>query len=292
MNIGVILARFQSPYLHEGYLNIISSVSEKHSKTVIVLGVSPVLGSRINPLDFSVREKMIKNQYPDMVVLPLDDQPSDTVWSRNLDDLLNTKFPNSEITLYKTDERFTNTYLGIHKIITLPGTQPQENPQFNETMMSTEEFRSGIIYAYSRTYLKVYPTVDVAVFRNNKTELLLGKKEVENKWRLPGGFTDPADDSYESAARRELQEECGEIRTNEMTYEGSFRIIDWRYGNEPDKIITSLFSTDFIDGTINASDDIAELKWFSLTSLPDMMKKNETSEEHRPLLKALLKKYT
>ena len=53
--IGVIIARFQSPYLHEGHKALLESVKINHSKTIIVLGVSPVLGSRKNPLDYHTR---------------------------------------------------------------------------------------------------------------------------------------------------------------------------------------------------------------------------------------------
>jgi len=67
--LGVIIARFQSPYLHEGHKTLIESVKKSHNKTVIVLGVSPVLGSRKNPLDFHTREKMIKKEIAIKVIL-------------------------------------------------------------------------------------------------------------------------------------------------------------------------------------------------------------------------------
>src|SRR6187399_233502 len=91
--IGVIIARFQSPYLHEGHRSILESVKTNHTKSIIVLGVSPVRGSRKNPLDFHTREKMIKKEYPDVIVLPLSDHPLDMRWSANLDTLLSDSFP-------------------------------------------------------------------------------------------------------------------------------------------------------------------------------------------------------
>ena len=48
---GVIIARFQTPALHEGHLSLIRQVKQKHNRLIIVLGVSPVKGSRKNPLD-------------------------------------------------------------------------------------------------------------------------------------------------------------------------------------------------------------------------------------------------
>ena len=94
-----------------------------------------------------------------------------------------------------------------------------------------------------------------------------------------------------AAALRELQEECGKIQVSAMQYEGSFRVDDWRYKNEEDKIITTLFSTTYQSGEPHGADDIAEVKWFSLEQLAEMMRKNETTETHDPLFTCLLNKY-
>lgn len=293
--IGVIIARFQSPYLHEGHRILIDSVIKHHNKIVIVLGVSPVLGSRKNPLDFHTREKMIKQQYPDVVVLPLPDHPLDTKWSQNLDSLLSNSFPGSGFKLYGSRNSFIPYYSGKLETLELPesGTHSATliREKISDRVLNSEEFRTGIIYAYSNTYLKVYPTADIAVFRNNKTELLLGRKDTDNKWRLLGGFTDPTDNSFEEAAARELKEECGPIVTTEMTYEKSLRVNDWRYRNESDKIITILFSTDYVAGEVQGSDDIAEVQWYSLSSIAALMQQEQTAAEHTPQLQWLLNKY-
>ncbi|MCA6378472.1 MAG: NUDIX domain-containing protein [Cytophagales bacterium] len=293
--IGVIIARFQSPYLHEGHKALVDSVQKNHNKTVIVLGVSPVLGSRKNPLDFHTREKMIKKEYPEVVVLPLSDHPLDTKWSQNLDNLLSNSFPGSSFKLFGSRDSFIKYYSGHCEVVELPESGPNNatliRERISDKVLDSEEFRTGVIYAYSNTYLKVYPTVDIAVFRNNKIEMLLGKKEIDNKWRLLGGFSDPTDESFEAAARRELTEECGAIEITEMKYEKSFRVNDWRYQSEADKIITSLFSTDFISGNPAGSDDIAEVKWFKLDEIQSMMDQQFTAEEHIPQLSLLMKKY-
>jgi bifunctional NMN adenylyltransferase/nudix hydrolase len=293
--IGVIIARFQSPYLHEGHKSLIDSVKKDHNKTVIVLGVSPVLGSRKNPLDFHTREKMIKREYPEVVVLPLPDHPLDSQWSQNLDGLLSNSFPGSKFKLFGSRDSFIKYYSGNFEIVELPSSGTHNatliREKISDKVLDSEEFRTGVIYAYSNTYLKVYPTVDIAVFKNQKTEILLGKKNIDNKWRLLGGFSDPTDNSYEEAARRELTEECGPIVTTEMKYEKSFRVDDWRYKSEADKIITALFSTDFINGDPAGSDDIAEVKWVKLADVTGMMQKKLTAEEHIPQLTELISKY-
>ena len=293
--IGIIIARFQSPYLHEGHKALMESVKKNHNKIVIVLGVSPVLSSRKNPLDFHTREKMIKKTFPEVVVLPIRDHPLDSKWSANLDALLSDSFPGSKFILYGSRNSFIPHYLGKNKVVDLPETGDYNatiiRNEISDTVLDSQEFRTGVIYACSNTYLKVYPTVDIAVFRNDKSEILLGQKTIDGKWRLLGGFSDPTDDSYEDAARRELTEECGPINITEMKYEKSFRVDDWRYRSEADKIITSLFSTDFISGEPAGSDDIAEVRWFKLDDVDKMIRDQSTAQEHYPQLSLLMSKY-
>lgn len=281
--------------MHDGHKAIIEKVRQKHSKTVIVLGISPALGSRRNPLDFPTREKMIKKTYPELVVLPLSDHPLDARWSANLDRLLADTFPASQFKLYGGRDSFIKYYSGNNEVYELTESSEHNSTEIRQKngdkVIDSEDFRNGIIYAYSNTYLKVYPTVDIAVFRNNKTEILLGKKNIDHKWRLMGGFADPTDESYEATALRELKEECGDIQTTEMRYEGSFNVNDWRYKREADKIITCLFTTEFISGEPEGSDDIAEVSWFPLEKLPEMMKDSRTAEEHFPQFQSLLNKY-
>jgi len=292
--IGVIIARFQSPYLHDGHKALIESVRSTHNKIVIVLGISPILGSRRNPLDFPTREKMIKKEFPDLVVLPLSDHPLDSKWSQNLDELLRSTFVGSKFILYGSRDSFIGYYSGQYNTQELPESGDYNSTvirqQISDKVMDSESFRVGVIYAYSNTYLKVYPTVDIALFRNNKKEILLGRKNIDNKWRLLGGFTDPTDDSYEIAAQRELREECGPVETTPMRYEASLRVNDWRYRREEDKIITTLFSTDYVSGEVKGSDDIAEVKWFTLKELTDMLENKTIAEEHYPQFD-VLKKY-
>jgi bifunctional NMN adenylyltransferase/nudix hydrolase len=292
--IGVIIARFQTPYLHDGHKALIDEVNAKHGKTVIILGISPLLGSRRSPLDFVTREKMIKKEYPQVVVLPLNDHPLDSKWTQNLDTLLSNTFQGSKFLLYGSRDSFISHYSGKNDVIELPQHGDYNASEIRKTLkdkaLDSVDFRSGIIYAYANTYLKVYPTVDVAVFRNNNQEILLGKKEVDQKWRLLGGFTDPTDENYEAAALRELLEECGDIQVDAMKYEASFRVEDWRYRNEQDKIITSLFSTNYVSGSPQGSDDIAEVRWFSLQQLSEMLN-DQTAEAHAPLFKCLLSRY-
>ncbi|MFK7808358.1 MAG: NUDIX domain-containing protein [Saprospiraceae bacterium] len=292
MKTAVIIARFQTPYLHEGHIRLIEDAKAKHAKVVIVLGISPVVGSRRNPYDYFTRERMIKKAYPEIIVLPLCDHPNDKKWSEQLDHLLTTTFPCADFLLFGGRDSFIPYYLG--KFLTI---ELQQYEKYNATAIrkkladqvsDSPEFRAGVVYAYFNQYTKVYPTVDIAVFRNNKSEILLGKKLLNNKWRLVGGYANPTDDSYEQAAFRELQEECGSIKVSEMKYFMSIKVDDWRYRRETDKIITSVFSCDYISGKVEAKDDIDELSWFPVDQLSTMIANDEITEEHLPIFKNLI----
>ncbi|MDN3580876.1 NUDIX domain-containing protein [Mucilaginibacter flavus] len=295
MKIAVIIARFQTPYLHEGHKQLIDTVSKEHAKLIILLGVSPIMGSRKNPYDYHTREKMIKKDYPEVIVLPVSDHPSDKVWSDSLDSLLKSVFPGGSFTLFGSRDSFIPYYTGHFTTVELPAhgdyNATELRKQYAELVFDSKDFRAGILYAYYNQYTKVYPTVDVAMFRNNKTELLLGKKANSPKWRFIGGFADPEDESYEAAALRELGEECGEVEVGEMTYETSHRVNDWRYRNEADKIITLLFSCDHISGQPTASDDIVDVAWFKLNELQNMIDQELVNHEHIKMLKLIIGKY-
>ncbi len=151
-----------------------------------------MLSSRKNPLDFHTREKMIKKAYPEVVVLPMRDHPLDLKWSGNIDTLLSDSFPGSSFVMYGSRDSFIPHYKGKNKVVELPETGDFNSTiirdQISDTVLDSEEFRTGVIYGCTNSYVKVYPTVDIAVFRNNKSEMLLGKKTIDNKWRLLGWF--------------------------------------------------------------------------------------------------------
>jgi bifunctional NMN adenylyltransferase/nudix hydrolase len=289
---GVIIARFQTPYLHEGHKYLLDEIRSKHNKVVVVLGVSPVKGSRRNPFDFYTREKLLKQFAPELVVLPLSDYPSDAVWSSALDALLQNTFPFESFILYGSRDCFIPYYSGHFQVVALPEVGEHSATAIRDAnsdkVLDSIDFRMGINYAYQNTYSKLYPTVDIAVLKENNTQVLLGKKPNATQWRFPGGFSDPSDETYEAAARRELQEECGAIEVSTMQYVGSARIDDWRYRAEEDKIMTILFKTQWVYGKEQANDDLKELAWMAVDELPDMLQKEEITKEHHVLVHMLL----
>jgi bifunctional NMN adenylyltransferase/nudix hydrolase len=292
---GVIIARFQTPYLHEGHHQLISYVKERHNKVVIILGVTNIKASTRNPLDFYTRERMVKAGYPEIIVLPLADNKSDKLWSLSLDNLLRITFPSENFILYGSRDSFIPYYEGKNPVEEIPQTGDFSGSDLREEICDkvgiSDDFRKGIIYAYYNTYPKVYSTVDIALFNETMDAVLLGRRKSEGKWRFPGGFTDPSDQNYEAAARRELHEECGNLEAGALKYEMSFRVDDWRYRNEKDKIFTILYSCKHIFGVPQGGDDLDEVSWLALSEFGEMLKSGEIVEEHIPHTNHILEKY-
>jgi len=289
---GVIIARFQTPYLHEGHTCLLNAIRAKHNKIIIVLGISPVRGSRRNPFDFYTRERMLKQYDSSFVILPLRDEASDKSWSHHLDELLNSTFPTEFFLLYGGRDSFIPYYSGRYVVEELSETGNYSATEIREAnadkVKDSEDFRMGINYAYHNTYAKVYPTIDIAVLKEDNTAVLMGKKPGAFQWRFPGGFTDPSDNNYEEAALREVHEECGDISVGRMQYIGSAKIDDWRYRREADKITTLFFKTNWEAGEVKAADDLAEADWIPIVKLVQMMKDGQVSAEHHVLVNLLL----
>lgn len=286
--IGVIVGRFQVHDLHEAHRGIIESVIAKHKKVIMFLGVAPTLVSKHNPLDFVARKEMILQAFPQLTVLALPDMPSDKDWSKMLDARTREAAPVGGVMLYGGRDSFISRYSGdfatkeLEQKVFVSGTEVRKN--VSSEVKSTSDFRAGVIYAAYNQYEKVYPTVDVAILRDNA--VLLGKKPNQAKYRFIGGFADPADISYEQSAIREAFEETG-AEIGDVRYVGSARINDWRYQGEADKIMTLFFTARYIFGRIQPQDDISELRFFPLTEL----RKQDLVEEHHVLFDLLHKAF-
>lgn len=289
---GVIIARFQTPYLHEGHINLLESIKAKHNKVVVVLGISAAVASKRNPFDFYTREKMLKAHNENLTVLPLSDNASDEVWSDKLDTLLTDTFPTESFLLYGGRDSFIPHYTGKLATKELPKKDNHSSTGVRtdeaDKVQSSLDFRLGVNYATQNIYPLVFTTVDIAVFSSNKTKILLGRKPNATAWRLPGGFADPSDENFEAAAKRELNEECGAIEIDKMVYVASMKIDDWRYRKEENKIITLLYKTTLVYGNATAADDLEEVKWVAVDSLEEMLKKDQIAYEHKPLITHLL----
>ena len=263
---GVLVGRFQVDELHVGHKFLVQSVVDKHEKVIIFLGLSPLKVTRNNPLDFNARKKMIEKDFPDVTILYIKDTNDDKLWSKSLDEQISDHVnPTGEVLLYGSRESFINYYHGkypcqeIEQEVFESGTAIRNH--IGVDTRGSKDFRTGVIWGVYNQYPKMFPTVDVALFNDDGTKILLARKPQEQKHRFVGGFVD--NEPYETAAKREVIEET-HLEISDPEYIGSFVIDDWRYRREIDKIITAFFKAKVLFGVPTPDDDIAELRWFEI----------------------------
>jgi bifunctional NMN adenylyltransferase/nudix hydrolase len=286
--INVVIGRFQVPAPHVGHKHLINTAKANGDEYAIVLGHGEGQISISDPLPLAIRQEMMREEYPDAVILSVSDHPSDEDWSRILDQTLAEKFPEANITLYGSRDSFSKYYSGKLNIVIVPEISAISGTEIRKANLvpkDAESFRMGMIEAAKRRFPTSFQTVDIGLVNFQTKEILLGRKskDPEGFWRLPGGFVDPKDESLECAAARELGEEVLGVMTHEFTYLGSRRVADFRYKNGPDKIMTALFLTYHMGGIGRAGDDLAEVKWFSLSSAMDFI-----LAQHKHLLQMII----
>ena len=289
-DVGVIVGRFQVNELHEAHVDLITSVLQKHDRVLLFLGNSTIRNTLNNPLDYRARRTMIAEKFPTVEIHYINDNPSDTAWTKNLDKLIGEQLlPMQTVTLYGSRDSFLKCYTGKYTTCELEATTFISGTEVRRRVCNnyppTADYRAGMIAATAYRFPTAFQTVDIAVV-NDKGELLLARKPDEKKWRFIGGFSDPTSVSLEEDAKREVQEEAG-VEVGNITYLGSTLINDWRYRGEIDKIKTALFVAKYVFGKPEGADDVAEVKWVSINNLT----KNDIVETHHILIDMFNEKF-
>lgn len=263
--VGVIVGRFQVDELTDGHKDLFKKViAAGHKRVICILGLSPCKSTKRNPLDFAARKQMINESFPGVEVYYVPDTSSNLVWSNKLDEMIATRVKAASVCMYGSRDSFLAQYCGMYPCEELEpdhytsGTARRK--EISKTANKNQDFRQGVIWATEHQWPASIPTVDIAIFNRDVTKILLGRKPDEDRFRLIGGFVDPAE-TWEDTAIRETKEEAN-VTIKHLSYIRSFKIDDWRYTSEVNKITTSLFAAYDWSGTPEPNDDIKELRWF------------------------------
>jgi bifunctional NMN adenylyltransferase/nudix hydrolase len=295
-DVGVIVARFQVPSLHEGHVELIDTVRNDCQKIIIILGLSPLKVTRNNTLDFAARKSMIMARFPEAQVMYIKNMRDDTQWSKKLDAMIAENCsPEAKITLYGSRDAFTSYYHGRYPTVELvqksyiSGTSIRA--QVAHKYLNTDESREGAFWAVYNQYVGPDPTVDIAIIDGDR--LLLGRKKDEPGFRFIGGYVE-CGESAESAASREVLEETGLEIGGEagLKFIGTCPIMkDWRYRGEPHNPLTTFFYAPKIFGRPQPADDIDQLEWFEIEDIAAIENDDYGKivvEEHIPLMKMFI----
>lgn len=287
-DMGVIVARFQTPYLTPGHCELIETVRARHSKVLIILGVARVIPTKKNPLDFATRQRMLQDGYPGLEVLALPDARWDQDWSRNLDQLIRIYHPHESVVLYGGRDSFAQCYSGQFPVVELEAAVGESGTEARagafHAVRGSEAFRAGVCYAVANRYAIKNPTVDVAVTRGSMVLLAHKSEDGAGRWRFIGGHIDLGE-TGEAAARREVLEEAG-VSVDQVTYVASCAVDDWRYAGTGDGIFTTLFQARYTWGGARAADDVQRVEWFEIEKIDPV---TQIVPEHQVLWAAFMK---
>ena len=106
LSVGVVVGRFQVSALTPGHKGLIAQLQSKHTHLIVLLGTSPVLLSKRNPLPYVVREQMIREEFPHVTILPIMDMKHHEKWTAALDKKNHEVAPYADITLYGGRDSF------------------------------------------------------------------------------------------------------------------------------------------------------------------------------------------
>ena len=287
-DVGVVIGRFQVDDLHEGHLNLLSTVEQSHSRLIIFIGLSSCKCTYNNPLDFESRRAMLQIHYPKATILYIKDVHDDLFWSKDLDNKISGLLgPGQTVCLYGSRDSFIPYYHGklpVRELVQetyFSGTEVRKQVAIRSN--SSRDFRAGAIWALGNQYPSPNFTIDVAIFDDNFTRILLGRKVKETKYRLIGGFIQNSEKISDAVAREALEET--HLVLNNIKYIDSFPSTDWRYRSERDKITTILHTATIKSGVPEPDDDIHELRWFDFNNdILDLI-----VPEHLDMLTVLLK---
>jgi bifunctional NMN adenylyltransferase/nudix hydrolase len=273
--LGVVIGRFQTPYLHEGHLQLLKYARNKSDKLLILIGVSSATGTDRDPMDFETRKGLFQTND---IVLMVYDMPSDIDWTKQVDSIIE-HLGFKEATIFGSkDNAIEGHYLGKHPINIMLSTTSKSATEIrkNITVKYTQAFREGIIYQTQKRYPIVYSTVDV-IIRNSAGEYLVGRKG--DKYAFVGGFVDKEDASLLQAAERELKEETA-IETS-LRYFDSIKIADPRYSKTKDSIMTHIFLGRW--DKLPNSDEIQDLEFKDFKFVSKDLIEGCLQECHKPI---------
>lgn len=129
VKIGIIIGRFQTPFLTESHLDLFTKVNELSDKVHFILGCNKALSGNVhestskinNPFSYEYRQELISyhlQNYENKITFDfIDDCNSDIEWTLNLDRKIKSlsksfKYKKVEVVIYGSRESFFNKYVG------------------------------------------------------------------------------------------------------------------------------------------------------------------------------------
>ena len=291
--VGVIVGRFQMPMIAKDDENIFNHVFNMgFDDVIVVIGIpAPAIkATKQNPLDFDARRRMIQEAYGNKFqIFYIKDIQTDKQWSENLDSIISTFAGKRDAVIFGTENVVKHYTTGTYKCEEYTSPKVVSNDAYlrdlaGKKQLAGEAWRAGVVWATQNRYNLALPTVDCFIMNGAESEPVstcwMARKPNETKLRFVGGFVDPVrDTTFEDTAKREAKEETG-LDCVVLDYIGNFKIDDWRFRSETDKIFTTFYALKRVGGVPKADDDIEELTKVDIMKLTP----EDVVYEHKILL--------
>lgn len=274
-NVGVIVARFQIPELHDGHKWLVEQVASRHHKVLLILGVHGGVRTKKDPLTFRERKAMVEQTFPNMprlTIKSLDDHPfSHEIWSKQLDQLIGVEYPGYGAVIYGARDSIADPackypYKGsfetelLDSPFTMSGTELRRAVEFPHT----RDARAAIIWDQEHRYSYIYSTSDLAIWDRKTDRLLMtGKYTHSGRLAFMGGHVEKADHDAGTTAIRERGEEILGIMIGPITLLGNRTVDDPRYRGTGDGVLTNFYVAEYLGGEPVAGDDVDYVKWLN-----------------------------
>jgi bifunctional NMN adenylyltransferase/nudix hydrolase len=286
--VGVIVARFQVPELHEGHRDTIEQVLQRHETVLFVLGDAYDASDK-DPLSFNMRVMMVRSAYAHvsntlLFVASHSLTSSDERRSEILDTLIQESVPGRAVIIYGARDSIVHHYKGVHRRVELPTVTTNSATKIRNaiSVVDSADFRAGVIYNAVNRKRIFYPTVDVAVVdTHTRRVLLVGWKADEGMLRFPGSFFHPdCDETFEDTGIRCIAKEIPTVTVGVPRYIASKKINDARYRKTKDGMITTLLCVQYTEGIPSVGRGIERVVWVDwwIDVIPEFV-----APVHRPL---------
>lgn len=155
-DVAAIVGRWQVDDLHEAHKALIDEVRAQYKRVIVFIGVSEILGTLENPLDYPSRAAMIQQHYPDAIILPIRDRGCDEAWSHDLDTSIRTVVPVGTVTLYGGRDSFVKHYQGQFQTVELDALRHPSGTDIRaevaREVRASCDFRAGALSTSSIGY--------------------------------------------------------------------------------------------------------------------------------------------
>lgn len=149
-NIGVVVARFQVPYLHAGHVHLLNNAWEQSDRLLIVLG-SPSIPNERNILPYRTRVEMISDYYPFAMFREILDHHENENWSQSLDELIDGVITDDKVMLFGSRDSFHKHYFGKYPYTEVPELKKFSGTTMREmlTPVNNANYRLGLIHGFN-----------------------------------------------------------------------------------------------------------------------------------------------